>query len=278
MGFDEISFLAADVSSAAFNRPEPWPADRAAEIALGARSSCRCSTRRFDDAVHRDAANCSTNGFVAGGRALARSNRAVLPRARRRRRLPARAVQRAVGVGSPGAGDVAAARASFSRCTAPPAEVWTTRSIPPPRSLSAASSTSRSNETCRRCVCSLNLPLTRGFRSGRRFRGKALQIAPLPTMHRRSSAHAAASSAMALAPVPIPVQQLDRVRQSPVHSRVDRHRAIRRPVRDVARPACRSPARRQLPLRAPKHRPLHAVTTARRDRHSRERCEPLVRD
>ena len=34
MGFDEISFLAADVSSPAFNRPEPWPADRIAEVAV----------------------------------------------------------------------------------------------------------------------------------------------------------------------------------------------------------------------------------------------------
>ena len=34
MGFDEISFLAADVSSPAFNRPEPWSAGRIAEIAV----------------------------------------------------------------------------------------------------------------------------------------------------------------------------------------------------------------------------------------------------
>jgi sulfatase maturation enzyme AslB (radical SAM superfamily) len=34
MGFDEISFLAADVSSPAFNRPEPWSAGRIAEVAI----------------------------------------------------------------------------------------------------------------------------------------------------------------------------------------------------------------------------------------------------
>jgi MoaA/NifB/PqqE/SkfB family radical SAM enzyme len=33
-GVDRLSFLAADVSSAAFNRPEPWSPDRQAEIAL----------------------------------------------------------------------------------------------------------------------------------------------------------------------------------------------------------------------------------------------------
>jgi MoaA/NifB/PqqE/SkfB family radical SAM enzyme len=36
MGFDEISFLAADVSSSAFNRPQPWSAERRAEVAVGA--------------------------------------------------------------------------------------------------------------------------------------------------------------------------------------------------------------------------------------------------
>jgi MoaA/NifB/PqqE/SkfB family radical SAM enzyme len=33
-GVDGLSFLAADVSSIAFNRPQPWPADRQAEVAL----------------------------------------------------------------------------------------------------------------------------------------------------------------------------------------------------------------------------------------------------
>jgi Fe-coproporphyrin III synthase len=34
LGFDRISFLAADVSTQAFNRPEPWDTDRVAEVAL----------------------------------------------------------------------------------------------------------------------------------------------------------------------------------------------------------------------------------------------------
>jgi len=34
IGLDRISFLAADVSTTAFNRPEGWPADRAAEVSL----------------------------------------------------------------------------------------------------------------------------------------------------------------------------------------------------------------------------------------------------
>ena len=35
IGLRSISFLAADVSSTAFNRPEPWGVDRQAEVALG---------------------------------------------------------------------------------------------------------------------------------------------------------------------------------------------------------------------------------------------------
>lgn len=34
LGLDGVSFLAADVSSSAFNRPEPWSAARAADVAL----------------------------------------------------------------------------------------------------------------------------------------------------------------------------------------------------------------------------------------------------
>jgi MoaA/NifB/PqqE/SkfB family radical SAM enzyme len=34
LGLDEISFLAADVSSAAFNRPEGWDGERVADVAL----------------------------------------------------------------------------------------------------------------------------------------------------------------------------------------------------------------------------------------------------
>jgi MoaA/NifB/PqqE/SkfB family radical SAM enzyme len=35
LGLDQISFLAADVSTTAFDRPQPWSAERAAEVALG---------------------------------------------------------------------------------------------------------------------------------------------------------------------------------------------------------------------------------------------------
>ena len=34
LAFDQISFLAADVSSTAFNRPEEWAVERKEEVAL----------------------------------------------------------------------------------------------------------------------------------------------------------------------------------------------------------------------------------------------------
>ena len=36
MRLQSISFLAADVTSTAFNRPEPWPVDRQSEVSLSA--------------------------------------------------------------------------------------------------------------------------------------------------------------------------------------------------------------------------------------------------
>jgi MoaA/NifB/PqqE/SkfB family radical SAM enzyme len=64
-GFDEISFLAADVSSSAFNRPTPWPDTRVADVAIPA-AELPVLSAAIDDAIAR----CSvelTDGFVAGG-------------------------------------------------------------------------------------------------------------------------------------------------------------------------------------------------------------------
>jgi sulfatase maturation enzyme AslB (radical SAM superfamily) len=92
MGFDEISFLAADVSSQAFNRAEPWDAARAGEVALSTAGLGELEAA-IDRAVFESPA-LFENGFVAGGRA-------ALDRVLqyyRRRRFPFGAVQRAVGV------------------------------------------------------------------------------------------------------------------------------------------------------------------------------------
>ncbi|RMH20030.1 MAG: radical SAM protein [Acidobacteria bacterium] len=48
LGLDQISFLAADVSSAAFNRPDGWPDERVADVALSA-----AQARRLEEGIER---------------------------------------------------------------------------------------------------------------------------------------------------------------------------------------------------------------------------------
>lgn len=65
LGVDGLSFLAADVSSPAFNRPEPWPAERVAEVALS-----RDQVFALEASVHEAATRCGdafASGFVVGG-------------------------------------------------------------------------------------------------------------------------------------------------------------------------------------------------------------------
>jgi hypothetical protein len=158
MGFDEISFLAADVSSAAFNRPEPWPAGRVAEVAVPV-----ADLPALAGAIDRAAAErpeLFAHGFVAGGRA---------------------ALDRIVRYYRALAG---AAPFPEVQCNAP----WVSAVLEPGDVLrpcffhepygSAADGLANvlngdaavafrrgldvaNDQTCRRCVCSLNLPLTR---------------------------------------------------------------------------------------------------------------------
>lgn len=60
---DEVSFLAADVSSEAFNRPEPWDAGRVAEVAL-TRSETDEFARIVEDVIARFADDFAS-GFIA---------------------------------------------------------------------------------------------------------------------------------------------------------------------------------------------------------------------
>jgi MoaA/NifB/PqqE/SkfB family radical SAM enzyme len=157
LGFDELSFLAADVWSSAFNRTEPWPAERQAEIAIPA-SALQELSAAIARAHETDPAAFSS-GFVVGGRASL--NRI-------------HDYYRAV-----------AGLTTFPevRCNAP----WVSAVLEPggvlrpcffhdPYAQAAASLTGalnadeaiafrrhldvRTNTTCQRCVCSLNLPLT----------------------------------------------------------------------------------------------------------------------
>ena len=66
-GFDELSFLAADLTSAAFNRADPWSSSRRAEIAVPAAELPLLAAAI--DRVERDCAPALARGFVAGGRA-----------------------------------------------------------------------------------------------------------------------------------------------------------------------------------------------------------------
>jgi MoaA/NifB/PqqE/SkfB family radical SAM enzyme len=65
VGFDELSFLAADVSSTAFNRPEGWPADRQAEVAVPA-GALDAFAHAIETARAAEATSFAS-GFVVGG-------------------------------------------------------------------------------------------------------------------------------------------------------------------------------------------------------------------
>ena len=158
MGFDELSFLAADVFSQAFNREVPWSQSRVSEIAIGV-SELDDLKAAIDRAVLA-APDLFDNGFVAGGRAsLDRIHQYYSA--------------------LDGVGDFPAVQ-----CNAP----WVSAVLepgdrlrpcffhPPYGSagdgLEHALNSDQSiafrrdldiprNDICRRCVCSLNLPLTR---------------------------------------------------------------------------------------------------------------------
>lgn len=157
IGFDEISFLAADVSSTAFNRPEPWTLSRAAQVVIS-KNEISLLESAIADACDSQRESLE-NGFVAGGPA---------------------ALERVAQYYRALCGDGAFPKV---QCNAP----WISAVLEPggilrPCFFQAQYGTSgpdlkdvlngetalafrrlldvSSNDTCRRCVCSLNLPLT----------------------------------------------------------------------------------------------------------------------
>ena len=157
IGFDEISFLAADVSSAAFNRVEPWTPSRAAEVAIAkdelwvlesAIASARASQRELLE-----------QGFVAGGRSsldrIVQYYRAL----HGERPFPK------VHCNAPWVSAVLEPGQVLRPCFFQPeygradpdltAVLNGEKAVAFRRQLDVSS-----NDTCRRCVCSLNLPLT----------------------------------------------------------------------------------------------------------------------
>ena len=155
MGFDEISFLGADVSSTAFNREQPWPADRASEVAIGAES-----LDAFSAAIQRcSAGNLFDDGFVSGGRAsLDRIHQYYSALAGRGEFPPVHCNAPWVSaVLEPGDRVRPCFFQPFYQSSADFAGALNSdQAIAFRRDLNVAG-----NETCRRCVCSLNVPLTR---------------------------------------------------------------------------------------------------------------------
>ena len=158
MGFDEISFLAADVSSAAFNRAEPWSADRAAEIIVG-RGELPILIDAIGHAVHSDP-DLFTNGFVAGGRASL--DRIV----QYYRALAGEGELPSVQCNAPWISAVLEPGDVLRPCFFQPAYGSAAGGLVEALNAESAVTFRRTldvaaNETCRRCVCSLDLPLTR---------------------------------------------------------------------------------------------------------------------
>lgn len=158
MGFDEISFLAADLDTPAFNRPLPWPADRVAEVTIAGED-----LHRLQDSIEHAvllSPELFDNGFVVGGRAsldrilqyyLARAGRGPLPEVQCNAPWVS-AVLEPDGVVRPCFfhNSYGSTTDGFERALNSP------RAIAFRRHLDVAR-----NATCRQCVCSLNLPLTR---------------------------------------------------------------------------------------------------------------------
>jgi len=158
LGFDEISFLAADLSSSAFNRREPWGAERIDEVAVGVEdlpaleASIEQTIAQSPQLIH--------DGFVVGGRAsldrILQYYRAVSGRAD----LPA------VQCNAPWVSAVLEPDGNVRPCFFHPAYGSAAAGLEEALNSPAAMAFRQSlgverDETCRRCVCSLNLPLTR---------------------------------------------------------------------------------------------------------------------
>jgi MoaA/NifB/PqqE/SkfB family radical SAM enzyme len=65
LGVDRLSFLAADVSSTAFNRPEPWDDERTRQVALS-----HDDLQGLERSIREVESNCRdllNSGFIAGG-------------------------------------------------------------------------------------------------------------------------------------------------------------------------------------------------------------------
>jgi MoaA/NifB/PqqE/SkfB family radical SAM enzyme len=158
MGFDEISFLAADVSTVAFNRAVPWTGERIAEVAVG-----QGDLRSLDASIVQAVGTVPElfqNGFVAGGRpSLDRIHHYYTA-------LAGLSGFPEVRCNAPWISAVLEADGALRPCFFHPAYGSAAAGLA--ETLNGADALGfrtdldvEHNKTCQRCVCSLNLPLTR---------------------------------------------------------------------------------------------------------------------
>jgi MoaA/NifB/PqqE/SkfB family radical SAM enzyme len=158
LGFDEISFLAADLSSSAFNRPEPWSAKRIDEIAVGGddlpvlEASVEQAAAESPQLMH--------DGFVVGGRASLDRILQYYSAVGGRAEFPT------VQCNAPWVSAVLEPDGNMRPCFFHPvygsAAAGLEEALNSPEAIAFRQAlVVERDETCRRCVCSLNLPLTR---------------------------------------------------------------------------------------------------------------------
>jgi MoaA/NifB/PqqE/SkfB family radical SAM enzyme len=157
MGFDEISFLAADVSTPAFNRQEPWLPERIAQVAV-APDDLRDLEVSIEQAVSHSP-HLFRSGFVVGGR---ESLERIL---RYYRALAGAGAFPAVQCNTPWISAVlepeGALRPCFFHASYGSASKGLSAALNAPSAIAFRKTLHvESNPTCQRCVCSLNLPLT----------------------------------------------------------------------------------------------------------------------
>ena len=158
LGFDEISFLAADLSSSAFNRPEPWGAERIDEVAVG-EGDLSALEASIAQAI-AESPQLIRDGFVAGGRAS-------LDRILQYYRAAAGSAEfPTVQCNAPWVSAVLEPDGNLRPCFFHPVYGSAAAGLEDALNSQEAIAFRQSlgverDETCRRCVCSLNLPLTR---------------------------------------------------------------------------------------------------------------------
>jgi Fe-coproporphyrin III synthase len=158
LGFDELSFLAADVSSAAFNRADPWTSERVAEVSVS-----EADLPNLAAAIERAVTHAPRQfeeGFVTGGRGSLDRILQYYTALAGRGEFPS------VQCNTPWVSAVLEPDGSLRPCFFHPSygpvseglqtTLNSTRAVAFRQGLRVGS-----NETCRRCVCSLNLPATR---------------------------------------------------------------------------------------------------------------------